>query len=115
MDEDAIDKSNGLHAPSAAARGAVTSEIVKTEAPATADGDKTPLMTAAQVAERWHVPVRTVYAWAKRNAIPHYRAGRLLRFDPIEVEEHFRRHGFADEVTADPDHPGESAFALLSA
>ena len=61
------------------------------------------------------MPVRTVYAWAKRNAIPHYRAGRLLRFDPVEVDEHLRAHGFADEVVADPERPGESAFALLRA
>ena len=73
------------------------------------------LLTAAQLAERWQIPVRTIYAWAKRNAIPHYRAGRLLRFDPAEVEDHFRNHGFAGEVVADAEHPGESAFALLSA
>jgi excisionase family DNA binding protein len=74
----------------------------------------TALLTARQLAERWQVPVRTVYAWAKRNAVPHYRAGRLLRFDAVAVEEHFRRHGFADEIEPDADRPGESAFALLS-
>ena len=73
------------------------------------------LVTAAQLADRWQVPVRTVYAWAKRNSIPHYRAGRLLRFDPVEVDEHFRGQGFADRLPADPDRPGESAFDLLSA
>ena len=58
---------------------------------------------------------RTLYAWAKRNEIPHYRAGRLLRFDPTEVADHFRQGGFAVELTADPNQPGESAFHLLSA
>jgi excisionase family DNA binding protein len=79
------------------------------------DGETTILLTAAQLAERWQVPVRTIYAWAKRNEIPHYRAGRLLRFAPDEVENHFRRAGYADELIADDEHPGESAFALLTA
>ena len=74
----------------------------------------TTLVTATQLAERWQVPVRTVYAWARRNAIPHYRAGRMLRFDLMEVEEYFRSHGFAEEVASDPERPGESAFALLN-
>ncbi|MDP8931404.1 MAG: helix-turn-helix domain-containing protein [Actinomycetota bacterium] len=104
------DKAGGRHALDAARRGAARPEVAGSDAPG-----KTALLTAAQLAERWQVPVRTVYAWAKRNAVPHYRAGRLLRFDPVEVEEHFRRHGFADEVAADPKGPGESAFALLSA
>jgi excisionase family DNA binding protein len=62
----------------------------------TAGGETRALLTATELAERWQVPVRTVYAWAKRNAIPHYRAGRLLRFDPAEVEEHFRAQGYAE-------------------
>lgn len=72
------------------------------------------LLTATQLAERWQVPVRTVYAWARRSAVPHYRAGRLLRFDPVAVADHFQRHGFADEIVPVADRPGESAFALLS-
>ena len=72
------------------------------------------LLTAAQLAEHWQIPVRTIYAWAKRNAVPHYRAGRLLRFDPNEVAEHFRQAGFVVELSGDPDRPGESAFGLLT-
>jgi excisionase family DNA binding protein len=79
------------------------------------DSETVTMLTAPQLAERWQVPVRTIYAWAKRNEIPHYRAGRLLRFDPDEVEEHCRRAGFAEEIVPDDEHPGESAFALLSA
>lgn len=73
------------------------------------------LLTASQLADHWQIPVRTLYAWAKRNEIAHYRAGRLLRFDPTEVADHFRQGGFAVELTADPNQPGESAFHLLSA
>lgn len=85
------------------------------DARATTDGGQVTLLTAAQLAKRWQVPVGTVYAWARRNAIPHYRAGRLLRFDPVEVDEYFRRQGFAEEVAANPERPGESAFTLLGA
>lgn len=115
MHPDATDRTSGLHAPSAAPREAASREIARTRAPATTDRGTTPLLTAAQLADRWQVPVRTVYAWAKRNTIPHYRAGRLLRFDPVEVEQHSRRHGFVHEVATNPEHPGESAFALLTA
>jgi excisionase family DNA binding protein len=91
----------------------VASDEVSARGALPGDGT-TMLVTASQLAERWQVPVRTVYAWARRNAIPHYRAGRMLRFDPLEVEEHFRAHGYAAEIRADPQHPGESAFVLLS-
>lgn len=77
--------------------------------------DTATLLTAAQLADRWQVPVRTIYAWARRNEIPHYRVGRLLRFDPDEVQQHCRRAGFAEEVVPDDVRPGESAFALLTA
>jgi excisionase family DNA binding protein len=100
---EATQRTGARYAPRAAAQGTALS-----------GRETNGMVTAAQLAERWQVPVRTIYAWAKRNAIPHYRTGRLLRFDPVEVEEHFRRHGFAEEVAADPERPGESAFALLN-
>lgn len=112
---EATGKARERHAHRVDVRGAARHEFPEPDARVATDGGTTTLLTAAQLAERWQVPVRTVYAWASRNAIPHYRAGRLLRFDPLEVEEHFRRHGFADEVAADPERPGESAFTLLSA
>lgn len=110
----AMDKAGRRQATDAASRRAGRNKVGELEARVATNADTATLMTAAQLAERWQVPVRTVYAWAKRNAIPHYRAGRLLRFDPVEVEEHFRRHGLANEVVADPQRPGESAFELLS-
>lgn len=110
----ATDKAGGRQVTDAASRRTGRNQAGQLEARVAADADTATLMTAAQLAERWQVPVRTVYAWAKRNAIPHYRAGRLLRFDPVEVEEYFRRHGLANEVVADPQRPGESAFELLN-
>ncbi len=93
-----------------ASRGGAPIDVAR-QASSTPSG----LLTAAQLADQWQIPVRTIYAWTKRNAIPHYRAGRLLRFDPAEVADHFRQGGFAVELTDDPDRPGESAFDLLSA
>ena len=91
---------------------AVIQGVREPGAAAETPGRTATLLTAAQLADRWQVPVRTIYAWARRNAIPHYRAGRLFRFDPAEVEDHFRNHGFAAEVVADAERPGESAFTL---
>ena len=79
------------------------------------DSEASPLLTATQLAARWRIPVRTIYAWARSNTIPHYRAGRLLRFDTTEVEEHFRSTGVVGEVVPDGDRPGEAAFSLLTA
>ena len=73
------------------------------------------LFTAQQLAARWQVPVSTVYAWARRNEIPHYRAGRLLRFDPTEVAEQFRPSPSPQALNPDEVHPGEAAFGLLTA
>lgn len=109
----AMDKAGRRQATDAASRRTGRNQAGDLEARVATNADTATLMTAAQLAERWQVPVRTVYAWAKRNAIPHYRAGRLLRFDPVEVEEHFRRHGLGNEVLADPQRLGESAFELL--
>lgn len=79
------------------------------------DAAASTLLTAVQLSERWQVPVRTIYAWAKRNEIPHYRVGRLLRFDFAEVQSHCRRAGFAEKIVPVDEHPGESAFTLLTA
>lgn len=95
-----MDKTGERHATDATSREAGRNEAVAFEAQAETDAGPAALVTAAQLAARWHVPVRTIHAWARRTAIPHYRVGRLLRFDPDEVEQHFRRHGFVDEVAA---------------
>lgn len=73
------------------------------------------LLTARQLSQRWQIPVRTIYDWARRGVIPHYRAGRLLRFDETAVEESFRRQSFAGEIIPDAEQPGESAFSVLTA
>ena len=44
------------------------------------------LVTADDVAAMLGVPSSWLYAQARRNAIPHVRLGRYVRFDPSDVE-----------------------------
>ena len=38
------------------------------------------------------ISIQQLYALADRNAIPHYRIGRAVRFDPAEIAEWLRAH-----------------------
>ncbi len=52
-----------------------------------------PFITVEEVAALLRVPRSTVYIWTSRvgsDAIPRYRAGRRLVFDPAEVLGWFR-------------------------
>jgi len=49
------------------------------------------LLTARDVAERLHVPLRTVYAWTEQGRIPHVSLGRLIRYQSEDVDEIARR------------------------
>jgi excisionase family DNA binding protein len=40
----------------------------------------------AALAERLRIKRSTLYAWAAQGTIPHLKLGRLLRFDPDEIE-----------------------------
>ncbi len=44
------------------------------------------LISADELAQRLGVPPVTVYSWAKRGKIPHYKLGRSVRFDQVEIE-----------------------------
>ena len=46
----------------------------------------------AVLAERLRVKRSTVYAWAEQGKIPHLKLGRLLRFDPDEIEVWLQTH-----------------------
>lgn len=47
----------------------------------------TPLLTIAEVAERLGVQVRHVRRLVHERRIPYIKWGRLLRFDPAEIEK----------------------------
>ena len=49
-------------------------------------------LSAEEVADLLGVTVRTVYALANDNDIPHYRVGKILRFIPDAIDT-WRRNG----------------------
>jgi len=44
------------------------------------------LLTVPQLAEQLQIKAATLYTWAEQGSIPHLKLGRLLRFDPDEIE-----------------------------
>ena len=46
----------------------------------------------AELAERLRIKPSTLYAWAAQGTIPYLKLGRLLRFDPDEIEAWLRDH-----------------------
>jgi excisionase family DNA binding protein len=51
----------------------------------------TTLLDAEQASALLNVPKTWVLDQARRNAIPHVRLGRYVRFDPDQLEEWWRR------------------------
>ena len=52
------------------------------------------------LAERLGIKRSTLYAWAEQGSIPHLKLGRLLRFDPDEIEGWLHAH--RQEPTPEP-------------
>src|SRR6266850_4446440 len=46
----------------------------------------------AALAERLRIRRSTLYAWAEQGTIPHLKLGRLLRFDPDQIEAWLQDH-----------------------
>ena len=44
------------------------------------------MLTIAEVAEWFRVPVKTVRGWVNRRSIPYRKVGELLRFSEAELE-----------------------------
>ena len=57
----------------------------------------------AALAERLRIKRSTLYAWAEQGTIPHLKLGRLLRFDPDEIEVWLQTH--RREPTPEPTSP----------
>jgi excisionase family DNA binding protein len=60
-------------------------------------------LTIAALAERLCIKRSTLYAWATQGMIPHLKLGRLLRFDPDEVEACLQNHRV--EALSEPASP----------
>jgi excisionase family DNA binding protein len=54
----------------------------------------------AALEERLQVKRSTLYAWAEEGTIPHLKLGRLLRFDPDEIQAWLLTH--RREAKSDP-------------
>jgi excisionase family DNA binding protein len=55
------------------------------------------LLTAAELAHLLGISPRTLRRHVKSGAIPSMRIGRLLRFDPIQIESFFLKNaGLSD-------------------
>lgn len=49
-------------------------------------------LNIATLAERLRIKPSTLYVWAEQGTIPHLKLGRLLRFDPDEIEAWLQAH-----------------------
>ena len=50
------------------------------------------LRNVKEVSEWLQVKRSTIYLWAEQGMIPHLKLGRLLRFDPDEIEAWLQAH-----------------------
>ncbi len=50
------------------------------------------LLTVAELAARLNVPPRWVYAASAQGRLPVVRVGRLLRFDPADIDRWLASH-----------------------
>jgi excisionase family DNA binding protein len=49
------------------------------------------LISINELAKELKVPKATIYQWVHRKKIPHFKAGRALRFDLNEVLHNFKK------------------------
>lgn len=59
----------------------------------TGDNNDSRLISAEELAGLLGLPVASIRRYARENRIPHYRLGRLLRFDVGEVRAAIRDRG----------------------
>lgn len=45
------------------------------------------LLSPKQLAGQLHISVHTVYLWVQLKKIPHYKLGKLVKFDLQEIQE----------------------------
>jgi excisionase family DNA binding protein len=61
------------------------------------------LLNVKKVSEWLLVKPSTLYSWAEQGTIPYLKLGRLLRFDPDEIEVWLQAH--RREPTPEPTSP----------
>ena len=74
-------------------------------------------LNIAALADRLLVKRSTLYAWAEQGMIPHVKLGRLLRFDPDEIEawlQNHRREGLPEPASARHRHGTDNVDVLIA-
>jgi len=49
-------------------------------------------MSIKQLSEHMSIPVPTLYDWVHQKRIPHYKLGKMIRFDVYEVTQWLSVH-----------------------
>lgn len=71
----------------------------------------------AALAERLRIKRSTLYAWAEQGTIPYLKLGRLLRFDPDEIEawlQAHRREGIPEPAPLRRRHGTDNVDSLIA-
>lgn len=60
------------------------------------------LIGIKELSEQIGIPVGTIYSWTSMKVIPHYKIGRLVKFEEAEIEKWLEQRKqqvskFADE------------------
>jgi excisionase family DNA binding protein len=69
------------------------------------------------LAEQLRIKRSTLYAWAEQGTIPHLKLGRLLRFDPDEIEawlQNHRRESIPEPASPRRRHGTDNIDALIA-
>jgi excisionase family DNA binding protein len=71
----------------------------------------------AALAEHLRIKRSTLYSWAEQGTIPHVKLGRLLRFDPDEIEawlQDHRREGIPEPTSPRRRHGTDNVDILIA-
>ncbi len=60
--------------------------------------DKKALLNSRELAEKFNVPINTIYYWVSKKEIPYIKAGKHNRFDYEEVMAFFKRKTQENEI-----------------
>lgn len=55
------------------------------------------LIDAKKMAEITNIPVSTIWRGCREGSLPHYRFGRTVRFNLVEVLKHFHANSGTEE------------------
>lgn len=74
-------------------------------------------LTIKDVSKMLQIKPATFYVWVAQGTIPHLKLGRLLRFDPDEIEawlKNHRREGIPEPASPRRRHGTDHVDALIA-